>query len=371
MYFRVYVVISLLASVALNQHSHGEDKLISFITMAHKTTRDSYVPTYCKLRFEKILYDSSGNITVKQFANSQSWHAPEAVRMTAIDDNEGIDYVIKDSIQMALLSREKNGKEQYSASKNSYPYRYLHRGDAWVRSLLVLSCPGKAHSLEFEKLIALSSKATAKREVYEGNNCIIVSLSFPQDVEHDASWTVEVIFDESVNYLVRKVTHTIVSSSGVFTRYEKVTQFSEVKKGLYFPVSCEGKAHDNGTLRSTCTADFSEVSIHKHFTPDTFKMKFPVNVILSDGNQGIAYRVDANGNQNSQSIPLSNLLQPDPDGSITDGVITSMKWSWGMPSLAVCLLLLGFIAYKEWLGRSARVTQTMGEDHDNQSQQNS
>lgn len=337
----LFISMNLLTTLFSFHHAEQAEsqKLIEAIKRSHRSTRELYSTTYCKTSFESQTYKADGAVESTQQVQSQSWHSMTAIRVIASMGDESIDYVVKDSIQYAITKRISGNSQQYAASKASYKSRYLDRGDAWVRGLLVLNRPGYGHSIEFEKLLSLASKQQAKREKLNGIDCVIVELVFPEEADK-STWTMKIAFDSSVNDLVRMVSHYHKYPDGsVFHRSEKVENFTEISQGLFFPLSCVGEGFYQGKLATKTKVAFSDIQINKIYPASFFALKYPHNVIMSDTVNGTTYRVNSAGGQLGKELPVQQFieketaLQSDPKG-------TSWGWAKTTAICAACATIL-------------------------------
>jgi hypothetical protein len=132
---------------------------------------------------------------------------------------------------------------------------------------------------------------------------ILVQLVFKPD--KDLITTVKLQFDPSVNYLIRKAAYDTSSSNGNYRREEEVVDFKECEPGVFYPERVLGRSEEDGKPYSTSESRLSDIHVNEAIPKSIFHLTYPNGVYLSDGIKGTRYRVDAQGNQISEGIPLT------------------------------------------------------------------
>jgi len=163
-------------------------------------------------------------------------------------------------------------------------------------------------------------------------------------------WDVEIYFDPTVNYLVKKTVYTIHGKSD-YVREDEITDFTECSPGLFFPRNAAGRsgAPENWTL--TTKSVLSEIRVNQALPADTFRIRFPHNVIMTDAIRGTRYRIDSNGNRISEETPYANVksipppgVDPSDDPPHVETREEPRSWTrWILP-ISVAILVAGLIA---------------------------
>src|SRR5207248_11287010 len=211
-----------------------------------------------------------------QSCAGECWHAADASRVRVTDNGQRIDMVWKASIRDSIARKDLNGQELVTATKGSFASRYLHRGDAWVRGLLVVDVPEIGCSVPFEELRAQAAKVErVERLRADGREVVAVRLLFDPTHERQRKWEVEVHFDPSVNYLVRKVIHSRVGARSGFRRFEEVVQFKDCGGGVFFPERIIDRAEtSNSSAANTKETVISHIQVNQPVPPSTFQLQY-------------------------------------------------------------------------------------------------
>jgi hypothetical protein len=119
-------------------------------------------------------------------------------------------------------------------------------------------------------------------------------------LDHDA-W-----FDPACNFLVRKA----ICTSGDYRFEAEVLNFSEVKRGLYFPsvvvVRISGKQGLINMIRTT----FTSVRINDPVAPSALELKFPKGTKVTDTIKATSYLTDADEKPAGKVFPIK--VKPAP-----------------------------------------------------------
>ena len=305
----VFVLLFAFTNDCRAQPREMQDTL-SFVKTAHRASREQIRTSYCRVKFEI----TTGKIS--QTCVSEYWHTGDANRLKAIENGQTIDYVIKDSVRQSIVQRENNKTNLVAGNRDSLPGRYVHRGDAWVRGLLVLNLPESGRSVPFETFVDLASKVEGvTKRTEQGREVLEVSLRFDPSNNRQRTWRVEIQFDPSLNYLVRKISHSIIGGPQ-FTRTEEVVQFKDCGQGIFFPEHIVGTSQTGEDNNGKSDSVLSDIRVNLPIGDEAFKLQFPKGTILTDSIRGTYYRVDADGTPLTKERELK--ARPSPSNSSDD-----------------------------------------------------
>ena len=334
------VAFFVLTPSALCAADQSETELLNFVKAAHKASRELIHTSYCRVKFTITSRNSKGPVT--HVCESEYWHSEAAIRVKAREDNEVVEYVWKDNVRKAIVTQDGTGR--VAATQSAYPVRYNHRGDAWLRGLLVVNLPGTARSFPFEGLVERAAKVLkVEKRTTGANDMIVVRLSYAPEGD-DSPWEEEIHFDSGVNYLIKKV----IRSKGSYSDTEEVVQFKDCGGGVYFPERVSGIRR--GESQPSSEAVLSDIQVNRPVPQGMFHLRYPPGIYLTDTIKNASYRVDANGVPTSPEKPLGRVPPPapsvpaDPDAGAETAVEPSPRPAWLLPAslaaIAVGVVLL-------------------------------
>ncbi|MCI0639879.1 MAG: hypothetical protein L0Y72_07985 [Gemmataceae bacterium] len=344
----VGLLVLILSTFPTSRIVGGDQLSASFVSDAHRASREAIRTLECRVEFNVKLTPKAAKHST-QSSSGRYWYSVDTLRAKIVEENEELDFLWKNGIRQALFTRINSGKREVAASRGAFSDRHIHRSDAFSRALLVLNIPASTRHVPFEELIRIASKkGKPKKMSIGGRELLMMELSFNADAERREPWIVQVYFDPSVNYLVRKTVHSVSTSSGSLRREEIVDEFNESAPGVYFPVHISGVTEIDGTSWSTQTTQLLDLKVNRPLPAGILDFRFPEGVHLSDGVQGVTYRVDAQGNRISDATPLTRLAPPPPKsisesipGVETQDEPTSVT-QWILP-ISLGILLLGVL----------------------------
>jgi hypothetical protein len=352
-------VWSVLIQPAGAQPSNGQE-LLDFVIAAHRSSRELIRTSSCRVEYE-IVWTPAQSKTIRQSCSSQHWSSVDALRLKLTERNsnspigdlpESLDFCWKDSVMKSVSQTPAgDGKKVVAAGRNSSPQKHSHRCDAWVRGLLVLHLPGSGYHLPFERLTEKASRLKkAEWRAVGGHKLAIIELNIPHPTEQGESYDLELYFDPSVNYLIRKE----VLKSGNYVREHEVVQFKECAPGLFFPQRINGR-EDNGKS----TTVLSDIHVNQALPADIFDFRYPAGVYLSDGIKGVSYRTDSEGNPISAITPHARGSPPprsEPGAIATETQEEPRSFtSWILPLALVILASAATLALvRRWRSQTSK-----------------
>lgn len=332
------------------QSTDRERELLEFVRDAHRASRESIRTCSCRVEFTiKINRDGKEST---QSCSSRFWVSPEAMRAQVSDKGDETDYLWKDSVRQSVTHKLISGQKAVSADLQSYTQRHQLRSDPWVRGQLVLNVPATNEYYPFEELVQLATKVTkVMRDRLDGKETILVQLFFDRSTDKppSPSWDVEIHFDPSVNFLVRKKVYRMRGAGG-YSREEEIIQFKEWAPGLFFPERIEGRSQANGIQDTESLSQLSDIKVNDPLPDDIFRFRYPNGVFVADGIRGTEYRADAEGNRLSAETPLGRGQPPpqtesDPSALRTETLEGPRSLTrWILPASVALLLLAGIAA---------------------------
>lgn len=135
---------ALLFVLALQHNTYGlsenETRLLQELMSLHKAGRELIVTSHCHIDFSITYRDAKGEIRV-QSCRGEHWRSRDAVRLKVQEGAKAVDLVWEGSIRKSLTSISEKDTPLYGAVVGAHASPYTHRGDAWIRGLLVVHPP--------------------------------------------------------------------------------------------------------------------------------------------------------------------------------------------------------------------------------------
>jgi hypothetical protein len=248
------------------------------------------------------------------------------------------DIVYREGIQRALIGvRAGNAKNRYISAVISREEEIISDMDAWSMGLCYLP----HERLTLDELLGRNAKFEGIQFVRDdGKKKIRLDFTSPQLFNY------EVRVDPSVNFLIDQVKTRCVRKDGDHSTEVRnefvVSSFTEVAPGVYFPERVVSKGVEDGKLVATHTVEFSEVHVNRKYEANSFDLKFPSGVFVTDKINGTLYQVDGNGK------PAGSVMKYAPVVSVGGGSPTPLSeddrgWSlarW-LAVISVGILLSG------------------------------
>jgi hypothetical protein len=341
-----------IASCSAAEPSSGKE-LLTFVQEAHKATYESIRTCSCKVEFSLTITNKSPPVT--QSCSSDFWGSSDVSRAKVSESGDQTDYLWKDSVRTTVTRTSVNGQAAASASRDAFDGTKRARCDPWCQGLLLLNVPGTIEYVPFGRLVERARSCDkADRKSIGGKPMILVRLSFDPVTKGEDEWDMEVYFDPSVNYLVRKAVYV----NRRIRREDEVASFKECAPGVFFPEEIVGRSEYNGSQDTSCATHISNVKVNEPIAEDIFRLRFPNNIILTDGIIGGQYHVDAQGNRISEVKPLAQGPgAPGLEAGVIPGIESeSEPWPVSRWILLFSLLVLiagGIGALVRWRRRRA------------------
>lgn len=333
-------LLCLICFSAFPTHTNAQSDptmdLLDFVTKAHLATLQSIHTLSCRVEYDlKLTHPVKGQS--RQDFTGKFWYSREAVRARVNDRGQESDYVWKNSIKNTL-QKSRSEKKWIGASRSKSESQYTPR-DALTLAIFAINIPMTIKNLPFEQYVEEAKQVLqVKKEMIHGKEMVMVSLLFEKVGNQVRRSTVDVYFDSSVNYLIRKVVFP--------NRVVEVVQFKEFKQGIFFPERVENRGLKGETVAPT---QFSDIKINQPLPNDIFQLPYPFGLTVRDSLQGINYRVDSLGRPISAEISFitgKGGNSPKP-GNPYQGMPTTQEPLFSIAYLvlpiSVVLLLVGLI----------------------------
>ncbi len=310
------VLLGLTSPLAAQPQS-GQP-LLDFVRDAHRATRESIRTLSCRVTYKgkvaqrpDVPPDGSDDL---QSSSGSYWYSPDAVRARVSEFGREEDSLWKDSIRKIVQRRTENGKPQVAAGRMSAGSRYLGPHNPWSGGLLVLSLPNAVEYIPFERFIERATRFTgAQRISVSGRELIMTRFHFDGPKEITAGWDIEIYFDPSVNYLIRKDSCTSVRpGKGRYEEEMEVTEFTEYAPGLFFPTHAAGWSGTKDNPDFTCAVELADVRVNQPLPHGIFDFQYPSGIYLVDSIRGTTYNADSAGNAISKETALTKQPPPPP-----------------------------------------------------------
>ncbi|HYV35086.1 MAG TPA: hypothetical protein VE988_05235 [Gemmataceae bacterium] len=348
--------------------------LLEFVLEAHKAARESIHTASCKVTFvfKSTVEGGESRVTISEAG--EYWYSSDAIRVKASrPDGRKTEYVWRDGICKSLSEQPRPNKPMVTAMLSAMPERFVMstRVDAFVCGLLAPPREPLIQRRVAENLVGDATKVkSVEKKTVDGKEVIVVLLLFEKSKQAQEPWDIEIHFDPSVNYLIRRTIATATNSKNETLRAEhEVIQFKECLPGVFFPERSTRRYTSNGNLLTTWTADIADIRLNEALPGDIFDFSWPDGITLTDTIKGVSYKIDSMGNAlskenallrhpphnagNEKATPkLATTVEPQPGGS------------WILPWSAA-ILLVGVVAYtgRWWWRRWRRFTPTKVSQH--------
>jgi hypothetical protein len=303
----------LFCQAPLRAHLESEGELLDFVRDAHRASREAIRTCSCRVEFKGDLVSSRAGSDSLQSCSGRYWVSPDAVRGIVLEFGQELDYLWTNSVRQSVSRAWSDGKHVVGAGRSAYASSHLGRCDPWNLGLLLLNQPSRGiNTLPFEQLVAEASRVRkVHRKTKDGEEMIVVALSFEGTKELPLSWEVEIQFDPAVNYLVRRVSYTTSGEKGRMCRENEITEFKECTPGVFFPERARGSTvTEGGKPFFTYSVVLSDIQVNEPLPDEVFRFRYPEGIILTDGIRGTSYRVDAEGNPISPETPMGTVPPP-------------------------------------------------------------
>jgi hypothetical protein len=336
-------------------------QLLEFVAAAHRATREQIRSSFCKVEFTDTVQPDPAKPPNISSCRCDYWYTKDAVRGQMHESaGHSVDYVWKDSVVYSISS--KNRGEWRTGHKTASPSPHTHRCDPWIRGLLVINLPNTTAHLPFEQLLEKASSVTKVERIKEkGQELISVKLRFDvPPVEKGYHWTVDVQFDPSVNYMVRRV---IYDNQGAIVRNEEVTSFKECEGGVYFPEHGTEVTENRGKHFASGESKIFDIRVNQAMPEDLFQLRMPDGILFSDSSKGVYYQADAHGNPVTppKEIRRGGALPPNlaevTQGQVSRAETVQQPWPWTtwifLCSGALLVFAAPFLLWRLWRYRKA------------------
>ncbi len=189
--------------------------MLQLVRDAHRAARESIQTFSGRVEYDMTLYDTKGSKPpVKHTCSGRFWFSPKALRSQVSEYNENIDSLWENSVRKYVVRREIRDQPAAAAGRDRFTHRHGVRCDPLVRGLLAFNPPPVSDWVPFEELVERATKLKKiERKQVGGRELIMVQLFFDKSERHPPPTNVDIFFDPGVNYLVRRITVTLLTTN--------------------------------------------------------------------------------------------------------------------------------------------------------------
>jgi hypothetical protein len=291
------VVLLFLSS--LSPYVAAQDEgLVATVAAAHAASVASMRSFSCEMKIEHVPTNKPfGTERVKQ------WQEGDVIRSKYESDIAKQDMLIQGMHVRQVHTRWAKGSAQEGQGSFGHG-KFKVRSDPW-RFALFKFAGHERKDIPFQQLLANPHQVEAAEKVRaEGRELIHLALS------HKLA-QLELWFDPSVNYLVRKYR----ARADPFELVESVQRFEEVRPGLFFPMVVKSEWRQQGKHVWYRTVTFTNVTINEPFPAELRELRFPADLTVQDYDKGELKKTDKNGEPtlpatDSDGNPLKLVIAP-------------------------------------------------------------
>lgn len=321
-----------------------------FLQQANRATRESIRTLSC--RVERTTKSSDSRRESREIG--LYYYSPKATRVKILErslpnGNEDVDCLWLDGLRKCKTRQVHPTHTHVSYGIDALADRYWNFSDPFHCGLLVLTVPGAIDEYPVEQWTKLAAKIGKPADIVEGGTLHQVQFAFAKGDKRADPWTVDVFFDPSVNYLIRKAIFLARLPDDTIRRERAVVEFKECQPGVFFPAHITDKMERRGQHYSR-TVHISEIQVNQALPRDIFVFRFPHGVEIANSIRGTSYRSDADGKPIGKETPLARVAPPGAAITETEQEPRSSFWRW---VLWIALVLLGG-AIALWLYRRSR-----------------
>ena len=284
-----------------------ENNTLSFeeLCIQNKKQIDLIQTLHCRVESGNILNLPNGK-TRSSKREGEFWYIPGQVKARIIDANFNQEYTWKDSILKQFSTTTEPGSDTplYSAIHSNSDTRYIHNLDPFLVGLMVINPPETVNGAPLSQILNKSVIAKkTENKTDENGEYIVLNLEFKpnNDQTIKSDWNLELYFDKSVNFLVKKAIYTQIKTN--FRRIIEVTNFKRYNNGIFFPDSIVNRSFDGDKLTKLTIAKFTNVVINEKITEEIFNIQYPHGILLTDNIKKTNYNINKNGDPIEKNIP--------------------------------------------------------------------
>jgi len=336
------LLVLLLASNCVLAQSQKE--LQNTLILAHRSAVQAVQSLSCQVTVQ----DGVGKL--QQNTTGRYWRDFNAIRIHQDGaDGQSQDLVVKDGELVSLSKLQDRGKLKFFAGRQSASQR-LSVCDVWAVMLLNVPGPKGTRLLldEFLERVVVACEISRDR-----SSSFYVKADF--DDADDGKNHLELWFDASVNYLIRRMALTVDKFPR--NRWEfAIGHFEEGAPGVFFPAQSTARSLYDGKVIMQSISTLSELHINESIPADQFTLVVPPGTPLADKIRGISYTTGNHGHAPGNIKPMPSATLPPMTLSGEEAYSRQTQHEpikWG---LVVLLGSLGILAAAcvYWVSRKRR-----------------
>lgn len=348
-----FILLFLTKFIACYSCHSANNSNLTFeeLCIRNKAQVDLIQTLHCRVVKESNLTFSNGK-TSSTKREGEFWFVPGQVKAKISDAKFNQEYTWKNSVLKGFSTTFEPGtnKPLYSAQSSSTPTRHFSIQDPFIVGLLVVNPPESVNGTPLSQILNQSVIVKKIEKITEAEGTyILLTLNFKPNGEigRKDDWTVDLYFDPSVNYLIKKAVYTHNKTG--FRRIEEVASFKEHANGVFFPESILNRAF-NGTrlVRSTVTK-FTNVKINDEISSDIFNIPYQHGVLFFDNINRTTYHIDEYGAPVTEPIQQGRKEIPPPSDNTINSVVKyptqseTISYTWWIFPISSLLALLCLI----------------------------
>jgi hypothetical protein len=320
-----------------------QSDILSIARQGHRSAREAIQTLSATIAIERTFPEE------KKVISGKYWRSFNLIRVQENYPDSGIEeYLWKDSEirQVGHGTQARGGQHQFAASRRSPSEKMFCICNVWTQMMIDFSTQkGGDGDLDFY-IESAKRPPSVSRDKIEGNQCIRIKLTFETPTGDEK--TVALWFEESHNYLIRKMVTTFSKSSDKFEG--EILEFMESPPGVFLPIKCRRQIYRKGKLEIVEQASLSDVHINEPNPENVFQLPaIPPGTILYDGIQGTKYPVDENWRPIGPATPLLKAIVAGSSDGFEDEYRSQSTeesksfWRWLIPASLV-VLVVGFVS---------------------------
>ncbi len=295
---RIFFPAVLLGSVCAQ--GRADESLLKTLRLAHNAALDSIHTFSCAILVE------GGKDSFKEVVHGKYWRSGNTIRAHEVYPDGFVEEVLIQDSELKSIGTTLNvesGRASHAASRKAGSSA-VFMCDVWEYMLCKVPTPQGRKPLN-DLLHVCSDSVEVEKLKEKGRHFIKLSCKFLDELGNPAD--LELWFDPSVNYLVRKMSLRYGQSAPRNRLICEVLAFSEAEPGIYFPEKCSIHLYEGQTLLSNSLVTLSKIEVNQAIPGNVFNLEIPKGTTLYDAISGTQYAVDRGGRQIGRARNLNQI----------------------------------------------------------------
>jgi len=349
-----------IPSEASSERGDNSDLLVADLLKKHQASRERIQTVICKVHLQRENTNTTDKVADSrdEFLGS-FWITKNSVRAKWFESGRNFDGVWKNNTLTTQNKLSAGGKELWGATRIAVPSRHWLRGDPYRVGLLGVNPPMDPHTMSLE---TLATRSDTNPKLLSGTgglgdlSVLRFTFSPKQGNNLKGKTFVDVSLDAKLNFLIKKVVFLREGQDPWLTL--EITEFLELKPGLYFPKKSLSTQVVNGKVVAKHIATISDISINEPIDDEMFILIFQPNTMMADGINQSNYLIDEFGERISEAKIVSPIPPPgiklNPKDEIREAQTkddSSLSYWFILPGFGIFFICLGL-----WLNRKPKQT---------------